>query len=89
MSRCKLTVTCTGVKGKCEAGMRVGDTATFDGVNITGRLCIHAMASMMAKLFAMHQGVNFVWLADPNVATHFCPDEETPVTYEIRREMVG
>jgi len=86
MPGCKVTVTCTDVKGHCAAGQQVGDSATFDGMNFQGRLCIHSLASMMSKVFAMHQGVNFSWLEDPDVATHACPDAANPVVYEIRRE---
>jgi len=86
---CRITVTCKGVKGTCAAGHKAGDTATFDGINMEGKICIHALASMFAKVFAMHQGVNFAWLDDPNVASHVCPDAQNPVTYEIRREQEG
>ena len=85
---CRITVTCSEVKGHCGAGQKVGDTVTFDGMNVSGRICIHALASMMAKVFAMHQGVTFDWLDDPNVATHVCPDAKNPVTFEIRRDVV-
>ena len=86
MKGCRIVVTCREIRGHCGAGMQVGDRATFDGVRIEGTLCIHAMASMMSKIFAMHQGVQFRWLKDPNVATHLCPDAANPVTYELRRE---
>ena len=85
----RITVTCKEIKTHCGAGMKVGDVATFDGVNLQGKLCIHAMASMMSKVFAMYNGVNFSWLDDPNIATHACPDAENPVVFEIRREVVG
>lgn len=83
---CRITVTCKEIKGHCGAGMKLGDTATFDGMNISGRVCIHALASMMAKVFAMHQGVNFPWLENPDVSTHACPDAGNPVIFEVRRE---
>lgn len=88
MATCRIVVTCKEVRGHCAAGQRVGDTASFNGVNLAGRLCIHSLASMMAKVFAMHQGVNFHWLKDPDVASHTCPDASNPVIYEIRREWV-
>ncbi|MCK4300478.1 MAG: TIGR04076 family protein [Planctomycetes bacterium] len=84
----KVTVTCKEVKGHCAAGQEVGDTATFEGINVQGRICIHSLASMMSKVFAMQQGVNFSWLEDPNLATHACPDAYNPVVYEIRREEI-
>ncbi len=84
----KVTVTCKEVKGHCAAGQEVGDTATFEGMNVQGRICIHSLVSMMSKVFAMQQGVNFSWLEDPNLATHACPDAYNPVVYEIRREEI-
>ena len=83
---CRITVTCKEVKGVCHAGQQVGDVATFDGINMAGRICIHALASMMAKVFAIHQGVNFPWLDDPDIVSHTCPDATNPVTYELHRE---
>ncbi len=85
----RVIVTCKEVKGKCAAGQEVGDTATFEGINVQGRICIHSLVSMMSKVFAMQQGVNFSWLEDPNLATHACPDAYNPVVYEIRREAVS
>ena len=82
----RVVVTCKDVKGHCAAGQRVGDSATFDGMNFQGRLCIHSLASMMSKVFAMQQGIHFSWLKDADVATHACPDGANPVLYEIRRE---
>jgi len=84
----RITVTCKEIKTHCGAGQQVGDVVTFDGMNVSGRICIHALAGMMYKIFAMHQGVNFPWLDDPDVATHACPDAANPVIFEIRRETV-
>jgi len=86
MPNYRVVVTCKDVKGHCAAGQKVGDQATFDGIAMHGRLCIHALGSMMCKLFAFQQGFNFPWLKDPNVASHVCPDAANPVLYEMRRE---
>lgn len=89
MPEYRVVVTCKEVKGHCAAGQQPGDRATFEGMNFGGRLCIHALVSMMGKVFAMQQGIHFGWLADPDLATHACPDAANPVTYEIRREVVA
>jgi len=89
MANYRIVVTCKEVKGHCAAGQQPGDAATFEGMNVNGRICIHALASMMSKVFAMQQGLDFGWLDDPNVATHACPDAANPVVYEIRREVVA
>ena len=86
MDACRIVVTCREVKGHCAAGQQAGDKATFDGMHFEGRLCIHSLASMMSKIFAMHQGVDFGWLENPDVSTHACPDAGNPVVYEVRRE---
>ena len=83
---CKITVTCKEIKGHCGVGMKVGDIATFDETNISGKVCMGALSSMMGKIFAMQQGVNFPWLEDPDVSTHACPDAENPVIFEVRRD---
>ena len=74
------------VKGCCTFGHQVGDTITFDGETVRGRVCISALYSFLPKVFAMRYGVNFPWLAaNPDVSTHACPDAYNPVIFEIRR----
>ena len=89
MPEYRVIVTCKEVKGHCVAGQQPGDTATVEAMSINGQICIHALASMMSKVFAMQQGIKFSWLQNPDVATHACPDAANPVTYEIRREIVS
>jgi len=74
-------------EGFCEFGHRVGDTVTFDGETIQGRVCLHALYSFLPKVFAMRYGAEFPWLKeDKDVATHACPDAYNPVVFEIRRD---
>jgi uncharacterized repeat protein (TIGR04076 family) len=72
-------------EGHCDAGHKVGDEVVFDGETVQGRVCISALYSFLAKVFAMRYGANFPWLEDPDVATHACPDAANPVVFEIRR----
>jgi uncharacterized repeat protein (TIGR04076 family) len=72
-------------KGECAAGHVVGDEVIFDGTSVQGKICIHAMYSLMPKVFAMMYGAEFPWLADGDVSTHACPDAENPVIFEVRR----
>jgi uncharacterized repeat protein (TIGR04076 family) len=72
-------------EGHCAAGHRVGDEVVFDGQAVQGRVCMHALYSFVPKVFAMRYGAQFPWLADPDVATHACPDADNPVVFEIRR----
>jgi uncharacterized repeat protein (TIGR04076 family) len=43
------------------------------------------MYSMLPKVFALCYDASFPWLADPDIASHACPDAENPVVFEIRR----
>lgn len=75
----------TGVKGVCELGHRVGDVVVFTQHGVEGRLCVHALYSMMPKVFAMMFNGEFPWAQDPDVLTHPCPDAANPVVFELIR----
>jgi uncharacterized repeat protein (TIGR04076 family) len=72
-------------EGHCTAGHRAGDRVVFDGLHVRGKLCIHALYSMLPKVFALRYGAEFPWLQDRDVATHACPDAFNPVVFELRR----
>jgi uncharacterized repeat protein (TIGR04076 family) len=74
------------VRGACELGHQVGDVVRFTDHGVEGRLCIHAMYSMMPKVFAMMFNADFPWAKDhPDTLTHPCPDAENPVVFELTR----
>lgn len=86
------TVEVTLVKGEgvCSAGHKVGDTWVFPGNTerfvCENGICIHALASMLPKLFALRYGARFPWLKeDPDVALHLCPDAKNPHVFQLRR----
>jgi uncharacterized repeat protein (TIGR04076 family) len=81
----EISVTVISQKGHCAAGHVVGDQVTFDGLHVRGKLCIHALYSMLPKVFAMFYGAEFPWLEDKDVSTHACPDAFNPVVFEVRR----
>lgn len=81
----KIIARVSKVRGHCGFGYQPGDEIVFDGERVAGRVCISALYSFLPKVFAMHYGVNFPWLSDPNVATHACPDAANPVVFEIVR----
>ena len=64
---------------------KVGDEVVFDGLHVQGKLFIHALYSMLPKVFAMRYGADFPWLQDKDRSTHACPDAHSPVVFEIRR----
>ena len=76
-------------KGRCALGHKVGDRALFTEEGVEGRICIHALYSMMPAVFAMLFESKFPWLEDPDVKTHACPDAYNPVVFEIRRIREG
>jgi uncharacterized repeat protein (TIGR04076 family) len=73
------------VKGTCGAGHKVGDTMKFSENGVEGKVCIHALYSMMPPVFAMLYDAKFPWLQDPDKKTHACPDAANPVVFELTR----
>ena len=73
------------IKGTCGLGHKVGDETKFTEAGIEGKICIHALYSMLPAVFAMMYEARFPWLKDPDVKTHACPDAANPVVFEITR----
>jgi len=69
----------------CDSGHKVGDIVRFTDGGVDGHICIHAMYSMLPKVFAMMFNASFPWAKDPDVLTHPCPDAATPVVFELIR----
>ncbi len=72
-------------KGTCALGHKVGDKIKFKESGVQGKICIHALYSMLPAVFAMMFDAQFPWLADPDTKTHACPDAKNPVVFEITR----
>jgi uncharacterized repeat protein (TIGR04076 family) len=72
-------------KGSCAMGHKVGDVTKFTESEVEGKICIHALYSMMPAVFAMMFESKFTWLDDPDTKTHACPDAYNPVVFEITR----
>ena len=74
-------------EGTCAAGHKVGDEVVinFDENKIEGKVCLHALYSVLPKVFAMAYGAEFPWLEDRDVSTHACPDAWNPLVYEVKR----
>jgi uncharacterized repeat protein (TIGR04076 family) len=73
------------IKGTCGQGHKIGDVATFTENGVEGKICIHALYSMLPAVFAMLYDVQFPWLANPETKTHACPDAANPLVFEIRK----
>ncbi len=74
------------VSGSCAARHAAGDVVRFHGDRIEGRLCIHALYSMLPKVFALRYNADFPWLDEGTPATHACPDARNPVVFELKAE---
>jgi uncharacterized repeat protein (TIGR04076 family) len=84
-----IEVKVASIKGNCGAGYKVGDIARVTEQGVEGRVCIHALYSMLPAVFAMMYGARFPWLTDPDKKTHACPDAAYPVVFEISRVWEG
>jgi uncharacterized repeat protein (TIGR04076 family) len=73
------------VKGICGMGHKPGDVTRFTQAGVEGKICIHALYSMLPAVFAMMFDAQFPWLEDPDTKTHACPDAANPVVFEITR----
>lgn len=58
----------------------------WDTHEIDGRVCLHALYSMMPKIYALANGADVAFAVNDegaNVARHACPDGYNPVIYEL------
>jgi uncharacterized repeat protein (TIGR04076 family) len=72
-------------KGTCSFGHKVGDVIVFRERGIEGKICFHALYSVLPKVMAMRYGAEFPWSEDKDVSTHACPDAYNPVVFQVRR----
>lgn len=56
-------------KGICALGHKVGDKIIFTETGVEGKICIHALYSMLPAVFAMMFEAQFPWLKDPDKKT--------------------
>lgn len=80
-----IEVKVASVKGICGIH-KVGDTARITEQGVEGKICIHALYSLLPAAFAMLYEARFPWLTvNPDKKTHACPDAANPVVFEITR----
>lgn len=72
-------------KGSCALGHKIGDIVKFTEMGIDGKICIHALYSMLPAVFAMMYDAHFPWLRNSDSKTHACPDAANPVVFEITK----
>jgi len=78
-------ITVLEVKDECSLGYKPGDSAVISAHGVEGRICIHALYSMLPAAFAMLYDAEFPWLDDKDVKAHACPDAAKPVIFELRK----
>jgi uncharacterized repeat protein (TIGR04076 family) len=90
MSR-KVKATVISQEGHCAAGHKVGDHIIFDfdENEINGKICLHALYSVLPKIYALAHGADVAYVKSKEgkrVARHACPDGYNPVILELERE---
>jgi uncharacterized repeat protein (TIGR04076 family) len=72
-------------EGYCGAGYNVGDEIRFCGLSVEGKVCIHALGTLLPTIKTLKFGGSFPWRDDLNTAGAACPDAGNPVVFEITR----
>jgi uncharacterized repeat protein (TIGR04076 family) len=72
-------------KGVCQINHKPGDEIIISESGIEGKICLHALYSILPKAFAVLYGAKFPWLKDDQLPRHACPDCKNPVIFEIER----
>jgi len=71
--------------GYCGAGHKVGDEVKFIGHSVEGKVCIHALCSMLSRVYAFRFDATIPWLEDPDRWHCACPDPHNPVVFQLSR----
>jgi uncharacterized repeat protein (TIGR04076 family) len=79
----KVIATIISQKGECMVGHRKGDQVIFKLDEVHGKICIHALYSMIPKVYAIYYDAKFPWLKEGGNLTHACPDPVNPVVFEL------
>ena len=79
----KVIATVISQKGNCAVGHQIGDQIIFKLDEIQGKICLHALYSMISKVFAVYYDARFPWLKEGDRPIHPCPDINNPVIFEL------
>ena len=84
----KIKVTEIRGRGKCAAGLKVGDEFEIDknGQPIPPNFCGWAFNTLWPFITSLRYGGVLPWEKDLNKAYVSCPDPESTVIFEISRE---
>jgi len=81
----KVRIRVVSQKGFCSIGHKPGDEIIVSENGIDGKICIHALYSMLPKAFAIMYGAKFPWVKQGENPRHACPDGTNPVIFELVR----
>lgn len=81
----EITVMVLEVKGKCMAGLRVGDKWRFPSKKTPNGLCSWAYQELFPYITALAYGNKLPWEREEGVATACCSDPINTVTFKIER----
>ncbi|MBI5152805.1 TIGR04076 family protein [Candidatus Peregrinibacteria bacterium] len=85
MAKYNLKITVVEVRGggKCEKGLKVGDTLMYSEDKID--FCAWAHNAMFPFISAMRYGAKFPWEPNSETAYVSCPDPHNTVVFKIER----
>jgi len=72
-------------KGVCHLNHKPGDEIIISENGVEGKICIHALYSILPKAFAILYDAKFPWLKEKDKPRHACPDAENPVVFELEK----
>lgn len=81
----KVRIKVVSQKGTCHLNHKIGDEILVTENGIQGNICIHALYSMLPKVFAIMYGASFPWLKKYENPKHACPDGKNPVIFELEK----
>ena len=81
----KVKIRVISQKGICHLNHKPGDEIIISENGVDGKICIHALYSMLPKAFAIMYGAKFHWLKEGENSKHACPDGANPVIFKLER----
>ena len=81
----KVKIKVVSQKGTCHLNHKIGDEILVTENDIQGNICIHALYSMLPKVFALMYGASFPWVKKGENPKHACPDGKNPVIFELEK----
>jgi uncharacterized repeat protein (TIGR04076 family) len=81
----KVRIKVVSKKGICHLNHKIDDEIIISEDGIDGKICIHALYSMLPKVFAIMYGAEFPWVKDAENPKHACPDGVNPVIFELEK----